>query len=93
MERYLGGDAAGKGTYVDLTTGQFLSFPEATILPGTAATRYYRVPVWVVIVAGPLMGLAYIIFLPLVAIGSLVAMALYRVRQWTRSLAHRTTAG
>jgi hypothetical protein len=88
MKRYAGGEPVQGGVYVDVKTGQLVSFgrKEDAVLPGTVSTRYARVPVGFVLVLGPLAGLAYIIFLPLAGIGSLVILAGYKVRAWSATL-------
>ena len=79
MKKYAGGEPVRGGIYVDLKTGQLLSFgrTDDAVLPGAPSTEYARVPVGFVFVLGPLAGLAYIIFLPLAGIGSLVILTGY----------------
>ncbi len=82
MKMFDAGEPVKAGTYMNTSTGQFLSFegPEKAILPVAQTGRYVRVPVGLVFIVGPLMGLAYIIFLPLAGIGSLVMLAVRKVR-------------
>ena len=88
MKKYAGGEKVTGGTYVDLKTGQLLSFgrTDKTVLPGAASSAYARVPVGFVFILGPLAGLAYIIFLPLAGIGSLVILTGYKIRAWSATL-------
>ena len=91
MKRFAAGEAVVAGTYMNLATGQFLSFegPEKSILPTAHGARYARIPLGLVFVLGPLMGLAYIIFLPLAGIGSLVVLGAYKLRGGIASLTPR----
>ena len=94
MQRYFGGDLIKKGTYMNTGTGQFVSFgEEAAILPGPTSARYVRVLLALVLVVGPLMGLGYIIFLPLAGFGSLVGMTAYKLKGWTAALVGRHAHG
>jgi hypothetical protein len=88
MKKYDGGESVIGGTYMDLKTGQLLSFARTddAILPGTPSVKYVRIPVGMVFVLGPLAGLAYIIFLPLAGIGSMVILTGYKIRSWTAPL-------
>ena len=89
MKKHTGGEQVRGGTYVDVKTGQLVSFgrTDDAVLPGTASTEYARLPVGLVLVLGPLAGLAYIIFLPLAGLGSLVIVAGYKIRAWSATLA------
>ena len=88
MKTYAAGEPVKAGTYMDLTTGQFLSFegPEKAMLPATPAGKYVRIPVGLVFVLGPMTGLAYIIFLPLAGIGSLAMLAVHKLKGADASL-------
>ncbi len=88
MKTYAAGEPVKAGTYMNMGTGQFLSFegPEKAILPAGQPAKYARIPIGLVFILGPLMGLAYIIFLPLAGIGSLAVLAVRRLRGGTLSL-------
>lgn len=88
MKTYAAGEPVKAGTYMDLTTGQFLSFqgPEKAMLPAAPAAKYVRIPVGLVFILGPMAGLAYIIFLPLAGIGSLVMLPIHRLKGGEASL-------
>ena len=94
MKRYEGGDKVKKGTYLNLTTGEFLSLSaESSALPDPATTRYLSVPIGLVLVAGPVIGLAYIIFLPLAGIGSLVMLAAHKIANVRLATPDRSSEG
>jgi hypothetical protein len=62
---YRGGQKVKEGTYVGLASGEWLHIPkQGGILPGEGKKRYLSMPVAAVI--APVLGLAYLIFLPLV---------------------------
>lgn len=69
MKRYYGGEKAGSGVYVSLSTGEFFPISkEGGVLPGGQETRYIKPPAPLAAITGLLLGLAYIIFLPLLGI-------------------------
>ena len=67
MAGYHGGQAVKRGFYMKRSTWEFESVAgRGGILPGNKETSYSRLPLPAVMVAGPLMGLAYVISLPIV---------------------------
>ena len=67
MASYHGGQAVKGGFYLKRSTSEFEYVAGGGgILPGNKETSYSRLPLPAVIVAGPLMGLAYVISLPTV---------------------------
>jgi hypothetical protein len=68
-----GGQRAARGTYWNLTNGQRVDLaPEEGILPENNRTLFIRMPAAGVLLAGPILGLLYAVFLPFIGI----AMAL-----------------
>jgi len=65
MKRYRGTETVAPGVYFDARNIAFRSVTEDGPLPGTEAEEYRRVPTVALLVVGPVMGLAYIMFLPL----------------------------
>ena len=64
IRKYSGGTFAPCGTYVNTKNWEFQSVPrEGDYLEGEGVT-YYRVPLLAVMALGPLVGLAFILFLP-----------------------------
>lgn len=67
MTGYRGGQTVREGFYLNRSTWELERVTGAAgILPGDERTRYVRLPLPVLVVAGPLMGLAYVLLLPLV---------------------------
>ncbi len=65
MISYHGGQVVKGGCYLNFSTWEFESVAsEGGILPGNKETKYRRLPLPVVMIVGPLIGLAYIVFSP-----------------------------
>ena len=67
MTTYRAGDGVKRGFYWNTAAWniELVSEP-AGVLPGEEAERYYRVPAPVLFFLAPLMGAAYVIFLPFI---------------------------
>jgi hypothetical protein len=89
MKRYEGGAQVKPGAYVNLGTGQFTFIGGETASLPRAKARYARIPLALVFVLGPVAGLAYIIFIPLAGIVSLVMFTGYRLKAIFSPLAAR----
>jgi len=74
MLKHNGGSRVGKGTYWNLTNGERIDIRDEGILPGDAKKAYYRMPAAAIIVAGPVLGLMYALFLPFIGIAMLVKL-------------------
>ena len=74
MLRHNGGERVGKGTYWDLTNGERVDINSEGTLPGDVKKAYYSMPAAAVIVAGPVLGLMYAVFLPFIGIAMLVKL-------------------
>ena len=67
MAGYYGGQAVREGFYMKRSSFEFEFVTRGgTVLPGDRQTHYLKVPLPVVMVAGPLNGLVYVISLPIV---------------------------
>jgi hypothetical protein len=86
MLTYKGGNRVGKGTYWDLSKGQRIDVAEEAILSGDSSSTYYRIPAGVLLLAGPVVGLLYVILLPFIGITTIVMLALQKVAGGTLSL-------
>lgn len=87
MKQYTGGQWTKEGTYWSLKTGEFVAIPSnGGLLPGEGERRYVRTPMALVIVAGPMMGLLYLIFLPLLGIVGLASFLSQRLAQRVQEL-------
>jgi hypothetical protein len=75
MLTYKGGHKVGKGTYWDVRSGQRIDVAGESILPGGEDSQYLKLPVGVMLLSGPFVGLLYVVFLPFVGIAMIVAAA------------------
>lgn len=67
MTTYNGGAAVTFGYYFNRGTCELAAIPkEGGVLPGDSDSRFSRVPVVVLLVAAPILGAMYAIFLPLI---------------------------
>ena len=66
MKRYYGTETVGPGVYFNAREFSVRSMNEDGPLPGAEADEYRRVPALVLLIAGPLIGLVYVAFLPLI---------------------------
>jgi hypothetical protein len=67
MVAYKGGDTVKRGFYASMKRWTIeMVEPETGELTGEVDERYYRVPIAVMLVAAPLMGAAFVMFLPLI---------------------------
>jgi len=75
MKRYRGNQQVEPGVYVNLRRFSFESLRRAGRLPGTERDKYRRVSSLALMVAGPVLGGLYVVFLPFVGIAMLTWMA------------------
>ena len=66
MTRYHGKENVRPGIYFNLRQLAFCSMEDEGTLPGTSEDVYRSVPAIALLIVGPLVGLAYVIFLPLI---------------------------
>ena len=66
MKRYTGSETVEPGLYFNPRQLSFKSVDEEGPLPGSTDEVYRRVPILVLLVVGPLLGLVYAVFLPFV---------------------------
>jgi hypothetical protein len=66
MRRFHGNETVEPGLYLNLRQLAFESVDEARPLPGAATDVFRRVPMLLLFIAAPLLGLVYVIFLPLI---------------------------
>ena len=79
MLRHSGGDKAGKGTYWNLTNGERVDIKDEGRLPGDANKTFYKMPAAAIIVAAPVIGLAYAAFLPFIGIAMFVKLVAQKI--------------
>jgi uncharacterized membrane protein len=54
--------------------GARVDIPDEGVLPGNGNTTYMRFPPGIVLLAGPVIGLFYVIALPFMAVGTILAL-------------------
>ncbi|HWR58690.1 MAG TPA: hypothetical protein VN328_07370 [Thermodesulfovibrionales bacterium] len=74
MTRYKAGEKVGKGTYWNITNGNRVDIPDEGTLPGDGGSTYKRFSPGIVLLAGPVIGLLYVIAMPFIAVGTIVMM-------------------
>ncbi len=75
MFKYKGGHKVEKGTYWNIANGTRIDIADEGVLPGNSTATYTRFPPSVVLLAGPVIGLFYVIAMPFIAVGTIVALA------------------
>jgi len=63
-----GGHTVQAGTYWNLTNGNRVQMEQDGVLPGSGTTRYIKAPVAVMLMAAPVIGLVFAVFLPFIGI-------------------------
>lgn len=76
MTRYHGTENVRPGIYFNLRQLAFCSMEDEGTLPGTSEDVYRSVPALALLIVGPLVGLAYVIFLPLIGFVMLARIVL-----------------
>ena len=66
--RHRGGETGSKGNYWNLTNGQRVILRDEGQLPGDSSVTYYRINPVIILAAGPVIGLLYAAFLPLIGL-------------------------
>jgi hypothetical protein len=75
MMSYKAGNTVGKGTYWDLANGQRIDVEHEAILGGADSATYFRIPTGVMLIAGPIIGLFYVVCLPFIGIATVASIA------------------
>jgi hypothetical protein len=63
-----GGNKVAAGTYWNLANGNRVDMEQEGALPGDGKARYIKAPVAVMLMAAPVIGLVFAIFLPFIGI-------------------------
>ncbi len=78
---HFGGDRVSGGVYWSRKNKEFISVPsEGGRLGGCESDIYVKTPIWMVLLAGPLMGIAFAFFLPLSGLLVLVPILASKLR-------------
>lgn len=73
-----GGHAVGEGTFWNVTSGQRVDIKGNGVLPGDAESRYFKMSSPVLLALGPVIGLAYVVLLPVIGIVTVATLAAER---------------
>lgn len=69
MKRYQGGELASGGFYWHLANWDAAFVPRGGApLPGSSTDRYMRIPVAIALLAAPVMGGLFVVFLPFIGV-------------------------
>ena len=63
-----GGHTVKAGTYWNLANGSRVQMEQEGVLPGDASSRYIKAPAAVMLMAAPVIGLVFAVFLPFIGI-------------------------
>ncbi len=89
MARYNGNQQAKAGFYFDMDSWHVVTLSgEGGMLPGTSETRYLRLPLPVLLVAAPLMGAAFAMFLPFIGIALVLDFVARKAWKVAREAVH-----
>jgi len=92
MLTYKGGNAVGKGTYWEVTSGRRVDVFSDTVLAGTGSATYVKMPAGVMLVSGPIIGLLYVILLPFIGIAAIATLAGRMVFSGLHNLAAKSSS-
>ena len=70
-----GGHKVGKGTYWDLRRGRRVDIAHEGVLPGDRSSNYVKMPVGVMLLSGPIIGLLYAILMPFIGLATIATLA------------------
>jgi hypothetical protein len=79
MLTYKGGNKVEKGTYWELSSGQRIDVANEAILSGSNSSTYLRISAGFMLLAGPIIGLLYVVLLPFIGIATVAAVAARKV--------------
>jgi hypothetical protein len=102
MARHLGGETVGAGFYMDVAEWNVETFSgDGGVLPGDATRAYRHLPTVVLLMAAPLLGAAFAMFLPFIGLALVAQYCAKQAWSFSRDMAHaalvamspRTAAG
>jgi len=73
--KHSSGAIVKKGTYWSFSTGERVTLKTGGVLPGDGTTAYYKAHPVIVLLAAPVLGLVYAVFLPFIGIATVITMA------------------
>jgi len=87
MKRYRGNQTVEPGLYFNLAQLSFKSVETKGPLPGSENDVYRRTPVVALLVVGPILGLAFLIFLPFIGFAMLGRLLVGKLAVWSSDAA------
>jgi hypothetical protein len=79
MLKHTGGQRVGSGTYWDVMNGARIDFDQEGILPGGDGATYLKASSSAILLLGPILGLAYVVVLPILGIVTVLSLMVQRV--------------
>ena len=76
-----GGHSAAAGTYWNMTNGERVDMEIGGVLPGNESAIYLKAPAAAMLAAGPVLGLIFAVFLPLIGIVMTANMIVRKVTE------------
>ena len=92
MTTYTGTQDVDPGLYVNTGSLRLTSVERRGALPGGANEHYRRVPMLVMLLLAPLLGLAFVIFLPFIGFAVMLRLLGEKLMQVVSPAARRATA-
>jgi hypothetical protein len=87
MKRYQGNQTVEPGLYFNLAQCSFKSVETKGPLPGSEKDVYRRTPVVALLAVGPILGLAFVAFLPFVGFAMLGWLLVSKLAAWSSDAA------
>ncbi|MHB8844398.1 MAG: hypothetical protein ACYC7L_06570 [Nitrospirota bacterium] len=76
-----GGYTVPAGTYWNMANGERVDLEQEGVLPGSRQDMYLKAPAALAIVAGPVLGLVFAIFLPFIGIAMTLSLVVRKVAE------------
>jgi hypothetical protein len=78
MFKHTGGQRVESGTYWDVMTGLRVDIDQEGTLPGGNGSKYLKASSGAILLLGPILGLAYVVFLPIMGIVTVLSLMVQR---------------
>jgi hypothetical protein len=78
MFKHTGGQRVESGTYWDVMTGLRVDIDQEGTLPGGNGAKYLKASSGAILLLGPILGLAYVVFLPIMGIVTVLSLMVQR---------------
>jgi len=79
MLKHTGGQRVGSGTYWDVMTSVRVDFDQEGMLPGGNRATYFKAPSGAVLLLAPILGLAYVVVMPIMGIVTALALIVRKI--------------